>query len=225
MTMIRRTRDRLGALVLVAAVVLIVGIGFLGASRRDSASPAASSRPTASPASFRSSQTFVTIQLGGSGVKAAHLAVFRRPRRSSDRVPSAWIADFTGLGVSISTKEIRRLASHLRPGNKSVIAAPASDGSVCLSVEPNGGGGCSDRLSSGGDINGTFESPGGGGAIFGLVEDGVRRVDVYVHGQRRRAQLGENVYYYGFGGKSDAPQRIVFVRGAGMPLSYGVPAP
>jgi hypothetical protein len=103
-----------------------------------------------------------------------------------------------------------------------MIAAPAADGSVCYAVEPSGGGGCTTRVGPGGDINIDLESP-GGGAVYGLTQNGVIAVDLYVRGRRWRVRLGENAFYYGFRNRSAAPTRIVFRQVDGLPVSYGLP--
>ena len=95
----------------------------------------------------------------------------------------------TDYGKPIEEKA-RILLRGVGPGHDSLVAVPTSADSVSVAVFPNGGGTCTRPMD-----NGLIVAAAGDGdttTIYGMVDDGVRSVEVISAGQTHHAKLGEN---------------------------------
>jgi hypothetical protein len=104
----------------------------------------------------------------------------------SMRLPGSKQTDY---GKPIEEKA-RILLQGVGPGHDSLVAVPTSASSVSVAVFPNGGGTCA---RPGG--NGLILAAAGDGdttTVYGMVDDGVRSVDVITGGQTHHAKLSEN---------------------------------
>ena len=128
-------------------------------------------------------------------------AVFRRAPRSSDvevreRARGdaflGSVGDHSVEGASLGTPmydNTRLVFGGIRDG---VYALPTTNGAVCLSAFPNGGGGCGLPGPRGLSIGYDDAIDGQPFRLYGLVGDQVRGVDVVVSGVTQHAELGEN---------------------------------
>ena len=90
------------------------------------------------------------------------------------------------LGKPIADKA-RILLRGVGSGEDSLVAVPTTADSVAVAVFPSGGGTCTRPSDNGLVVAGDDQ-----GTLYGMVDDGVRSVDVIADGQTYRAQLGEN---------------------------------
>jgi len=90
-------------------------------------------------------------------------------------------------------EKARILLGGVGSGGDSLVAVPTTADSVSLAVFPYGGGTCT-RPGENGLLVGA-ETTEDGAAVYGMVDDRVRSVDVVTEGHAHRARLGENGFW------------------------------
>ena len=92
---------------------------------------------------------------------------------------------------SENVAEQARILLHGVDGDQDMlVAVPTADGSVSVAVYPQGGATCALPTEDGLIL--AADEQGGSATVYGMVDDGVRSVDVIVDGRAHRAELGEN---------------------------------
>lgn len=152
----------------------------------------------------------------------AMASVFSHP--STGRVPRAVVAAVTRMAKTVHVgtviaKHGRLLLSDLGPKHRSIYAFPTTRGEVCYVITGHGparirgglGSGCKKAF-----LVGEPASIDGGSLYFpptsgppaelaGLTKDGVRRVQVVVHGTPHRAVFGHDAWYFRFPNNHTSP--------------------
>jgi hypothetical protein len=93
-------------------------------------------------------------------------------------------------GAENIAEQARILLRGVDGGQEMLVAVPTPDGSVSVAVDPKGGATCALPTENGLIL--AADEQGSSATVYGMVDDGVRSVDVIVDGQAHRAQLGEN---------------------------------
>jgi len=157
---------------------------------------------TADPARAETNTSWVLL-FDAKGTKSAPppdlYAVFRRKQTDDEaKIAPEVVADspcsmplplrdkHMDLGKPIADNA-RILLRGVGSGDDRLVAVPTTADSVAIAVFPSGGGTCT-RPSDNGLIIGGDDQ----GSLYGMVDDGVRSVDVIAGGQLHHADMGEN---------------------------------
>jgi hypothetical protein len=130
-------------------------------------------------------------------------SVFSHP--SAGRVPASVVDAVTRFAKTVSVGRVRTskgrlLLSKLGPDRRSIYAFPTTKGAVCFNVTGIVEGSCMRAFRVGEPaalVGAIFYDPGGDHAeLAGITKDGVRRVQVLVHGRPHAAVFGHDAWYY-----------------------------
>ena len=141
--------------------------------------------------------------------------VFSHP--STGRVPESVVAEVTRLAKTAPVGRVRAskgrlLLSNLGPKHRSIYVFPTTKGEVCFVITGRGparirgglGSGCKKAFLVGEPVSidgGSLSFPpmsGPPAELAGLTKDGVKRVQVVIHGTPHNAILGHDAWYYRF---------------------------
>jgi hypothetical protein len=136
----------------------------------------------------------------------AMASVFSHP--STGPVPPRVVAAVTRLAKTVHVGRVRAskgrlLLSRLGPKHRSIYVFPTTKGAVCFDITRLSEG-CMKAFLVGEPATldgGIFRYPPTSGPpaeMAGLTKDGVRRVQVVIHGTPRKAVLGHDAWYYRF---------------------------
>src|SRR5262245_33087725 len=136
------------------------------------------------------------VLLAEQGTKSAPprdvYAVFARKQTDEEaKLAPRLLADYPcAAGSENIADQARILLRGVDDAQDTLVAVPTTEGSISVAVFPRGGATCALPTENGLILAADVE--GGSATVYGMVEDGVRSVDVVVNGRAHRAKLGEN---------------------------------
>jgi hypothetical protein len=169
--------------------------------------------------------------LGPSAVPA--FAALARAQQAGDRLPAQLQQVVVAMNanpapVSADLYEGQQLPAQSRlllgnPGgsNAGIYAYPTTKGRVCFLITI-GGGGCVTAADP--SAWGIALNPGGSLAVYGLVPNTVRSVDVVVGGTSVPARIGQNAFFYEQQTLTDTPTALVATFANGTQKQFTLPA-
>jgi hypothetical protein len=120
-------------------------------------------------------------------------AVFARKQSDEEaQIAPTLLDDYpcARAGSENIAEQARILLHGVGGGQNTLVAVPTADGSVSVAVFPKGGATCALPIEDGLIL--AADEQGGSATVYGMVDDGVRSVDVIVDSQAHRAKLSQN---------------------------------